>query len=104
MASNEVLIKHHKMTIQLQSSRIQEYRRRIQAYKISAARRAEQGRRISEKIGVAEGERGYLRGKIGVRIEEQRLTRSLNTLLEEDLIRLKQKLGQLKFLQNLLEK
>ena len=38
-----------------------------------------------EKVKKMEGERGYLRGKVGVAIEQLRLARGVNCLIEGDI-------------------
>lgn len=43
-----------------------------------------------------------MRGKIGIKIEEQRAVKAVNSYIQEDLRKIKDKLRYLKFLKNMI--
>jgi hypothetical protein len=55
MLSNELLVKHHKVTIALQTAKIKEYDKLIQKYRQNIGKRNEIGNQIALKINNLDG-------------------------------------------------
>ena len=62
----------------------------------------EEAREVEEKVHRTEGERGYLRGRVGIVIEQLRLVRGVNSLIETHIEDLAEKCGHLKLMRNLM--
>jgi hypothetical protein len=92
------------MTIELQSSQLKTYEQMIISAKDSIASMGKEAAEISQQVQRVEGDRGYLRGRVGIVIEEQRLVRGVNVLLERDSEELREKLGRLRVLGRLFDK
>jgi hypothetical protein len=63
------VVKHHKVTIALQASRVKGYEGLVRKFRDSITKNNSVANEITTRINKLDGERGYMRGSIGVKIE-----------------------------------